>query len=793
MPSIARIETNRKRSVQARDNNALKLINNFIHECDEVRALFDDASSASFDNLEPQHITNDFMSRLATYISELRTKRANKYYGLNSYIAFLSGAKMNILARFPDEAIPCLEGSTWSKIRRHFTKKVSTMILQSGQKLVSPHTPADDNDMKILGYLCIMSRNSDPKFTTFFHMINTLRHCTGRASECAQASYSNLRTIGSSIFKNVDVLQLHLNRIKTVHEQELSFFPHRDSLFLCFYFSMAYALVLCPFNSDYFFPMFEGLFGDGDESTEKKTASGISKKFNEILQLVYKLADEFLCEDEEDENFTTSNIPAVTDLTPGLSSHSYKKAAVNTMHTCVDPLSLTMRAGWQMRDTHTLFDYLTSTVKSDQQCALSLSGWVVQDHTGKLSGGIPPTFDGLSDQEKKQMNEFTTYLFYDLILQEKISRKILDILSANIIRFWIQFQSIVQTPLPEVPAVADILHVKHPFILRVLQAAEKANISEESLKQISVKVMDKFVLDNFAYMSFEEVKKRFPDRVMIDTRTLHGALDHMQSQILENTISSRKRDDKIIHLQSLIIQQSRVIQSNFQRIEQLILNRSTTSLPTAIDTITNAVDSHAELQDGDVAASPDEEETTPEFEISGSLPDTCSVELSIMFINWFKFNSDNFYESRIPLIKQKKKELAGDDKKKFTSDWNSVKTKISSHRWVVNLMNVFLYNQKTYIQRVYSAYSEGMLPYDVWLVNLHENASLAATEVSKHFMQSDGQHTVSKVNIFKGKMTKEEFEQRVRVPVPVDDNDSDVRFLYDKLLNSFTKKNKKKS
>ena len=49
------------------------------------------------------------------------------------------------------------------------------------------------------------------------------------------------------------------------------------------------------------------------------------------------------------------------------------------------------RAGWNMRNCHTIFDYLFSNPTSDQRCGRVLSGWSVPDFTGQVGGGVSPS------------------------------------------------------------------------------------------------------------------------------------------------------------------------------------------------------------------------------------------------------------------------------------------------------------------------------------------------------------------------------------------------------------------
>ena len=94
-------------------------------------------------------------------------------------------------------------------------------------------------------------------------------------------------------------------------------------------------------------------------------------------------------------NFDT-NMSLFSKLKP-THGHGSKKLGVGILDTSpmIQSTWTCFRAGWNMRNCHTIFDYLFANPKSDQRCARVLSGWSVPDFIGQVGGGYHRLYDGV--------------------------------------------------------------------------------------------------------------------------------------------------------------------------------------------------------------------------------------------------------------------------------------------------------------------------------------------------------------------------------------------------------------
>jgi hypothetical protein len=71
--------------------------------------------------------------------------------------------------------------------------------------------------------------------------------------------------------------------------------------------------------------------------------------------------------DGQDEQLTVNN---------RLGAHSGKKKGLNDMgSSSLKTLPIIFRAGWEMRNAHTLFDYIVKQLKHDIDAAKVCAGW----------------------------------------------------------------------------------------------------------------------------------------------------------------------------------------------------------------------------------------------------------------------------------------------------------------------------------------------------------------------------------------------------------------------------------
>ena len=77
-------------------------------------------------------------------------------------------------------------------------------------------------------------------------------------------------------------------------------------------------------------------------------------------------------------------------IPPKLQGHVQKKSAVNVMADALEIQTFTFRAGWQVRQFHSAFDYIfNNTQKKDKDRGKTLAGWTRQNDPNYVSTYAP--------------------------------------------------------------------------------------------------------------------------------------------------------------------------------------------------------------------------------------------------------------------------------------------------------------------------------------------------------------------------------------------------------------------
>ena len=176
--------------------------------------------------------------------------------------------------------------------------------------------------------------------------------------------------------------------------QKMHVFPHRQLWQLDYYFCLAVFWALSDGTSDFVYPT----FGEQamKEKNEKKDSSGIVKHFTGCLNTCISFFEK--CKGTMYEETDTLDLPE--ELTDGLCSHSGKKYAVREMGRALSPVYIIFRAGWAVRNAHTLFDYLVKDVVHDIKAAKICAGWNTK-WFDEIWGGFNNTVEDLTCETEK--------------------------------------------------------------------------------------------------------------------------------------------------------------------------------------------------------------------------------------------------------------------------------------------------------------------------------------------------------------------------------------------------------
>jgi len=180
--------------------------------------------------------------------------------------------------------------------------------------------------------------------------------------------------------------------------QTMHVFPHIELWQLDFYFSLAVFWAISDGGTsedDYAYPTF-GENARKENEDNKKKSSGIVKHFTSCLAGCVNWFNNHRTLMEQTDDM--DELPQ--ELTDGICSHSGKKYAVREMGRELSPVYVIFRAGWAVRNAHTLFDYLVKDVCHDVKAAKICAGW----HTkwfDDIWGGINNSIEDLSCEREK--------------------------------------------------------------------------------------------------------------------------------------------------------------------------------------------------------------------------------------------------------------------------------------------------------------------------------------------------------------------------------------------------------
>ena len=162
-----------------------------------------------------------------------------------------------------------------------------------------------------------------------------------------------------------------VNNYKQSTHQFMHVFPHISLWHLDYYFAMAVFWATSDATSDFLFPTF-GQLSQKTNKEGKKDTSGIVKHFTNCLNKCVEYFNTYIRKDTPTEDLF-AELP--NDLTENLCSHSPTKHAVNLMGREVTPVYVIFRAGWAVRNAHTIFDYLIKDFVHDVKASKVCAGW----------------------------------------------------------------------------------------------------------------------------------------------------------------------------------------------------------------------------------------------------------------------------------------------------------------------------------------------------------------------------------------------------------------------------------
>ena len=345
-----------------------------------------------------------------------RCKPAFGRIAYNSATGYASSVKSYLTNKFrniPIE-IPAFKQSIWASYRAKLLNAYHEEGTKSGKSLTNPHEASTARDRQAIAVGCLWQNSS--VFAEFWHMNNSMTHCTGRGSEVALLRLENLTSHTVNEYNHqYDILQVLLKRHKNHKEQLLPIYPHRDNFMEDWYFSLIYSYIMQDHNSDYLCPTFASKAGT---LLDDKFDSQVSQYWKKMFVELFPLA-----------------VAWERSLNPNLSSHHGKKGSTQKMAEthAVSGLAQIFRAGWEVRGFHSLFDYVVGSLVMAHQAGKAVAGWSCKQGDN-IVGGMPPvTSDVTSNVE--QFRTFVGYIFAR-DSEYQVSCEIREILVATLLRYY---------------------------------------------------------------------------------------------------------------------------------------------------------------------------------------------------------------------------------------------------------------------------------------------------------------------------------------------------------------------
>ena len=377
------VDFGKKHKKREKENNGLKHFQYYLkHER---------KCNWKVDEVPLDKLTQDLFGGFGTYLSEHAHQYCDPSRARISYSTasgYISSTKMHYINKYRDFDPPTVFSKFhWSQILKNILGVFVDRHKGTGDLLVKPKEAATDGDVKTMATVCIWIAN--PESAEFWHLNNSMTQCSGRGSEIA-CSRHDCVTVGSLDEVNVkyNVLQHRCNRFKTGVLQDLDVFPHKESWEMCYYFSGAYNLIMQNgYGGDFVYPK----FGEKalNENEHEKKNSLVSKLWTDAFKTVVA----YYYEHYQDIMETYEDF----ELNLKLGAHSGKKRGLEQMNDSIlNPISLIFRGGWEIRNVHSLFDYIFQKKAQDIEAGKSGAGWKFK-YGNSIYGGYPADLVDISD------------------------------------------------------------------------------------------------------------------------------------------------------------------------------------------------------------------------------------------------------------------------------------------------------------------------------------------------------------------------------------------------------------
>lgn len=483
-------------------------------------AAREDSQTPTYDNIDHELVTLQTMDLFAGFLSRFAKtfETASRY--LSAINTGLVDDKNKVNAKMDAEKFDL------KKIRAGLYKIYQEKAREKAQEVSKPHQTSTQDDISTLVQLSMIFHSShlDMNLPSFAFLLLSLYQFAGRVGEISVLTMDNITVTQNPDWHgckpNEKIAKVQVHRPKTNSKGDHHVFHHRDNFTLCWYFVLAYSLLLRTQSQNE--PptcLFPGFYTEGKKDigsrlngTEKgrsKAASLWMSKYKKLKSLLSSLNVD-----------GTIELLGIRSLNENLSSHSPKKGAVeaSNQNAAINASWTCFRAGWIMKAAHTFFDYLRGNDLNDRQVGLQLSSWSRPNEFGRLSGGRPPLLDPLKADmtgvpHTDKVVEFSNTLFSDysdlpLFADDPVFS---EILTATLLRSLPAFVELISKAGRSANSSDTRLegYPNHQLIQELFIAADAVRIPRgevrTTLEAWSADINDDYLARNFGYAPLNEV------------------------------------------------------------------------------------------------------------------------------------------------------------------------------------------------------------------------------------------------------------------------------------------------
>lgn len=578
---------------------AVRKFNKFLEACrdsqsPEVNSIHAELGGVAYDEIDKAKVTYKMLDRFASYLTQCGVK----YSTASSYFSSIAN-QLNF--DLTDANIPFYKINT-KTIRDGLSKFFYDKSLLDQEPTTKSHeTPTKDDVRAIIG-LSILYEKQHPEqnLASFAFMITAMYQLAGRITETSSLTMDHI-----TMRRNPDwhepraqelVAHVQINRSKTYSDDTLSIFCHRSDFLEDFYFKLAYSFSLrTEVHGEPNGVLFPQFYSEGDgniSNSQKKARSTASSLWSRKFAIINNLPGDF-----QDDQIRQLLEMGYNKIKPSsaLTSHGQKRFAVQELseHAVLNPLSVIQRVGWQLKNMHTIFDYLTNSASNDRQTAYHLSGWSTPDFTGRLFGGRPPLLDAIEIAAKERDVPHTDkVLSFDAGLYPKhqfndVQRQLARIGTASILRYLPAFVNFLLAAGVDQPAELYSGYPDHPFISHLFFVAEGALIPRgevrSTLEAWSKIIRKDFYRRNLLAAPFHELQQELSgEQVAMDWRDFQS----FQLAVLKRITEQDDKMERLTEMNERLLVQNESLVSEVMQLKNIVLQLSHTltcsnSLPQA--------------------------------------------------------------------------------------------------------------------------------------------------------------------------------------------------------------------